>query len=73
MKSKILLAILLLAIGLSIFFTYQRSFVSRDFIIINTEEGFEEDSDQAGNDSQVEVDNTVSEEESVLPDESDTE
>lgn len=38
MKSKAIYIGLLLAICLSLYFTYQRSFVSRDFEVINSEE-----------------------------------
>jgi hypothetical protein len=38
MKSKILFLVLLIAIGISVYLTYERSFVTRDFEIVNSEE-----------------------------------
>jgi hypothetical protein len=42
MKEKVLYVLLFLAIALSLFFTYQRSFVWKNFELINSEEGMEE-------------------------------
>ncbi len=43
MKSTFIYLSLILAICISVYFTYQRSFVTRDFEVINSEEEFEEE------------------------------
>jgi len=43
MKSTFIYFSLFLAICISVYFMYQRSFVTRDFEVINSEEGFEEE------------------------------
>lgn len=60
MKSGFIYIALLLAICASMYFMYKRSFVTRDFEVINSEEVFEEES-------------MVPEEESVLEEEEQTE
>ena len=40
-KSKILIAIFVVLVIVSIFLTYKRAFVDRDFDIINSEENFQ--------------------------------
>ena len=42
MKSTFIYIFLFLAICASVYFTYQRSFVTRDFEVVNSEEEFEE-------------------------------
>ncbi|MES2668521.1 MAG: hypothetical protein V4644_02445 [Patescibacteria group bacterium] len=44
MKSTFIYSCLVLAICVSVYFTYQRSFITRDFEVINSEEELEEES-----------------------------
>lgn len=44
-KSKILIIIFIITILVSIFLTYQRSFIDQNFIIIESEEEIEEESE----------------------------
>lgn len=51
MKSKILFAALIAAIAVSVYFTYERSFVTRDFVLENSEEEVEETEEEAPSDA----------------------
>lgn len=70
MKSTLLFVSLLIAIGVSIFFTYQRSFLTRDFEVFNSEEDSEEMEEGANDEAILEEGERGTEE--VLPDEDKT-
>lgn len=43
MKDRVLFVLVLIAVAVSIFFTFQRSFVTHDFVMINSEEEGDEE------------------------------
>lgn len=48
MKSKILFALLFIAIAVSVYLTYDRTIVRNDFETVSSEEEFSEDEGEAG-------------------------
>ena len=66
MKSTAIYIGLALAICISLFFVYQRSFVTQDFVILNSEEeGSGEEMLSTENEIELETESSTSEEESA--------